>query len=756
MNHIFCSIWNDRLQRFVVADERAKSWGKKSGVSRRTRGVTVHTGVAAFGMVAALGALPNAAFAGGYDDCTATSSTTCGVYSGTSYTNPLGNSIVVGSPVTQPAVQIYGGNNFTNNGTISGFYTAVSITGALSTLTNTGSISSSVSAAISVQNAGSLAITNIGTLTSPGSLAIDADSSLTTLNLLGSSAVIAGDVFAESAAVNLLAGSTFTQTYAFDVNSVNIGEDATWKIGRVHSSTGFLQPYITAPGGVTNAGTLEVLAGYTAKIAGNYTQTSTGVLQTDVGSDGTYGKLSVSGTATFADNAQIKVNVANPAFTFSASALSGIITAGTLVSNGFKVTDNSLLFNFKAVANGNQIDFQVVSAADDVGDSSTTGSASSPTTVAGAVAQQRAGAARGSAAVLDAFIAHYSANGSTGNADMDTVVGALGKLTTSGAVSAAAKQTLPVLAGNEVAGVESTLSQTQSAVSLRQSGVSSGDATLSNKGAWIKPFGTHTNQNAGDGVSGFRANTFGLVMGADADVTAADRLGVAFGYGHSHLNNSDSDAPSTADVNSYQAIFYGTHRFDAITVVDFQADGGYHRTSGERDISFGGLDRNANSGFNGYSGHAGLSLARTVALPANHAYFTPRLSMDYTWIHEGGYQENGAGALNLQVGSHNTQALIFRFTNQLDQYLTDRVKVSLTFGAGYDALARQNLISSNFVGGSGTFTTYGVRPSHWLVDGGLGISGQLNDRTTVSLDYAAEGRKDYISQTVSAKLRMAF
>jgi outer membrane autotransporter protein len=316
-----------------------------------------------------------------------------------------------------------------------------------------------------------------------------------------------------------------------------------------------------------------------------------------------------------------------------------------------------------------------------------------------------------------------------------------------------------VLAGNAVAGVQDTLSQTQSAVSARQNaltGISSGEAVLANKAAWVKPFGSHASQSAYDGLSGFKANSFGLVAGADANVSGVDRIGVALAYGHSHLNNSDSDAPSTADVNSYQAILYGTHRIDEITNADFQFDGGYHRTSGARSISFGGLSRNASSGFNGYSGHAGLGLSRTISLPLNHAYFTPRLSIDYTWIREGAYQETGAGALNLNVGSHSTQALIFRFGNQLDQYITDRVKVSLSLGAGYDALARQNLISSSFVGGGATFATYGVRPSHWLVDGGLGVSGQLSSATTLSLDYAVEGRQHYTNQTVSAKLRVAF
>ncbi|WDZ96226.1 autotransporter domain-containing protein [Herbaspirillum sp. WKF16] len=719
--------------------------------------------------------------------CDSSSTTSCEVSSGGAYANAAGNTIsATGS--TAPAIHVSNGTTLTNDGTITGTsigWGAVAIgannsgtmSGSLQRLVNNGVIISTdnapffaAGAAIDVignTNPSGLVIDNYGTITG-GNLAIAGNSNTITLNIMGTHSAINGDVYADLMTVNLDSGATFTQANAFQVRSVSIANGATWTMGNAPSSALSLNAGINTTQGVLNNGTLALVAGQTGTITGNYTQTAAGVLRTNVVSDSVYGKLNVTGTATFAAGTGIDVNVSNPSFAFTATSLSGVITAGTLVQNGFTVTDNSLLFNFTPVVSGNSVSLQIVAASSGGGSSgggsggsgSGGGSSSSgPNSVASSVDQQGANAARGSANVLDQFVHSFAANGTTGNGDMDNVITALGRLSTASQVSNAAKQTLPLLAGNSVAGVQNTLTQTQSIVQNRQntlSGVSSGESVLTDKGAWIKPFGSHARQGSYDGLLGFTANSYGLVAGADAQISGADRIGVALAYGHTNLNSGDSTAPSEADVDSYQAILYGTHRLDETTNLDYQVDGGYHRTGGERRISFGGLNRQANAGYSGYSGHAGVGLSRTFALPMDRAYATPRLSLDYSWIREDGYQESGAGALNLNVGSHTTQALIFRLGNQFDQYVGDHLKLSVSLGAGYDALARQNLISSNFVGGGATFSTYGVRPSHWLVDGGLGISGQLNGTTTVSLDYAVEGRQHYTEQTVSAKLRVLF
>lgn len=807
MNKLYKTVWSAHAQGFVVASEHAK--GRVKSSSKAVRGAVI--AVAMTAAAQAYAAPP---------ECQSGSTFSCEVLTGDLFENSAGVTLsgevmvedgasvvsafgtitnagtvisgtgTIGAIAAQPGgsivatgvggIAIYLNNavvtNILNEGTIqagdAGYGIKVTNGTALYDIANNAPLTvGNAGIGIDVDATSSINQINIGGSINSPYFAISADGMVSSINIDGLHPVIVGDVYAPTASVSVDngpgMGTTFTVQNAFQVNLFSVATNSTLIFGNTPSSSAILAQAITATSGFNNAGKVEVPAGQTAHIVGNYTQMPGGKLEFDVASNASYGKLNVSGTATFQPNAAIILNVTNPSFSFSSAALTGLITAGTLNANGFTLTDNSALFNFTVVQNGNQIDLVPVNAdgssisggggggGGSTGDTTTSDDANSVRSI---VSANGNAAARGVAPVLDQFISNFVSNGTTGSTDLDQVVSALGRLTTTAQVNTAAKQTLPVIAGNQTSGVQSALNESQGAITSRQnatSGVSTGDAMQSDRSLWVKPFGSHANQGDVDGSVGFQANTFGVVFGADTDVTSLDRLGVAFAYGDSHINGGDSDAPSSADVDSYQAILYGTHKIDAITNLNFQADIGYHHTDGDRYINFGGLNRDANSGFGGFSGHLGAALGRTVSI-GRSATVTPRVSADYTYIRDSGYTESGADSLNLNVGSASTQALVFRLGSLLEQPINDRLSVTLDAAAGYDAFARQNLITSNFVGGGAAFQTYGVTPSHWLLDGGVGLHGTIKEGMTISLDYNVEGRERYVDQSVSAKFRMAF
>src|SRR5690606_32779500 len=172
--------------------------------------------------------------------------------------------------------------------------------------------------------------------------------------------------------------------------------------------------------------------------------------------------------------------------------LSDVISAGTLNASTFGVTDNSSLFNFLAVRNGNTVDLLILSANGGVYD---------------AVVANGVDSATGGARVLDNALLG-------GSAKMSEIVTALGKLGTQHEVSQAAAQTLPLLSGgvsqttlgmlssfnNVVQGRLGSLTGTQGTL-----GLSGGDSldTFANRQAWAKAFGSLANQHDADGASGF-------------------------------------------------------------------------------------------------------------------------------------------------------------------------------------------------------------------------------------------------------------
>ncbi|QDD65490.1 autotransporter domain-containing protein [Herbaspirillum seropedicae] len=129
-----------------------------------------------------------------------------------------------------------------------------------------------------------------------------------------------------------------------------------------------------APGSLVKQGegTLRVLgtvsySGNTTIAAGTlslptYVQTAGQILTVGVASATQYGKLAVTGAASFASGAALAVDVAKAATLGNGQKLAGVITAGSLSAPRLAVSDNSVLFDFQPVVASNAVDLDIVSA----------------------------------------------------------------------------------------------------------------------------------------------------------------------------------------------------------------------------------------------------------------------------------------------------------------------------------------------------------------------------------------------------------
>ena len=495
---------------------------------------------------------------------------------------------------------------------------------------------------------------------------------------------------------------------------------------------------------LNNAGLVDLRLGDTGHIVNNFTQTGTGVLRIAAQSNDPatgYSQLRVDGTATVAGSADVDVQKVNTLVV--GQKLMNVVSAGTLHGNFGKVTDNSALFDFRSLStegSEGHIDIEVLK--------------SQSTSATQAARNHGNNPALGAAAVIDRLIAAGPAGG-----DMDTVITALGQLGSEHDVSRAVSQTLPLLTAGAAQATRGALHGTNRVVQARQEGQhgrSSGDEFFTDRRVWARPFGSWADQADKDGASGYTAKTYGMVVGADTELNAASRLGVAVAYASSKVDGKDSAAQQRADVDTYQLVVYGSHSLSEATDLNVQADVGAHRTSGERQIAFGGLSRTAKSDYNSWSAHIGAGLAHTLAL-SERTSFTPSLRADYTVIRDKGYTETGAGALNLNVDSNRAEELIVGVDGKLSQTLNERTTLVANLGAGYDLLGEQSSIVSAFAGTpSAAFTTKGIEPSKWLGRGGLGLVNKVNDSLELSARYDIEFREGFTNQTASVKARWMF
>lgn len=355
-------------------------------------------------------------------------------------------------------------------------------------------------------------------------------------------------------------------------------------------------------------------------------------------------------------------------------------------------------------------------------------------------------------------LAHSPARGAAAVIDANPALLALfGNLTTDGQKSNAVNQTLPLLTGGSMLAANSALSAINRVVQARiesNRGLSSGDSFDGDKYVWAKPFGSWADQADRGAVSGYKAQTTGLVLGADRGVSERLRLGGALVLADSSITSRSEVAPQSDNVKIYVLVGYGSYSLTETMEVNFQADVGQNRNEATRAIGF--ASSIASASYTSTTAHAGVGLGKTYRLN-DQTEFVPSVRADYTWIKDGGYSENGAGLLNLTVDGHSVEQLILGLDGKAARQLNERTSVSVNLGAGYDTMNKQASITAAFAGAPGaSFVTYGIAPSPWLGRGGAGITYMTKAGLEITGRYDAEVREGFRNQTASAKARWAF
>lgn len=324
-------------------------------------------------------------------------------------------------------------------------------------------------------------------------------------------------------------------------------------------------------------------------------------------------------------------------------------------------------------------------------------------------------------------------------------------------VSNAASQTLPLLVGGSQIAARNTLSEINRIVQSRievKRGLASGDSFQGDKNIWLKPFYSRADQSNRNGVTGFDAETTGMVFGLDAAVNDELNLGVAFAYAKANIDSNSKTARQSLDVDVYQLIGYGSYALDERSSMNFQLDFGKNQNSGTRRIAFTGTAADAN--YDSQTAHIGLGIDRIYPL-SEQTSFVPEVRVDYTWIKDESYREKGADLLNLKVNNRTTEALVFGVGGTLNHALNQHTSLSLNLGVGYDAVNDTASITSAYAGAAGaSFTTRGIKQSPWLGFTGAGLTHTTQSGTAVTLRYDAEHRSDFLNHTASLQAKWMF
>jgi outer membrane autotransporter protein len=166
---------------------------------------------------------------------------------------------------------------------------------------------------------------------------------------------------------------------------------------------------------------------------------------------------------------------------------------------------------------------------------------------------------------------------------------------------------------------------------------------------WLKGFGNRGNQDDVAGISGYDTKAYGLVLGYDVPVNDLTRVGLSAGYVQSDIDENGFSGKTTVD--SYQLKAYAEYA-PAPWYVQGSLAAGVDRYDGSRQITYPGVNRTADSSYDGQQYTALVSAGKYISFERDITV-TPFVSLQASNIQVDSYTERGAGDLNLAVKEQN-------------------------------------------------------------------------------------------------------
>lgn len=528
---------------------------------------------------------------------------------------------------------------------------------------------------------------------------------------------------------------------------------------------------------MSNRGVFDLLNNNSPSRVSNYNQSSNAFLALQAENASNYGQLQVGETASLRGNTVV---VTNGSMNFSnGDLLSDVVTASNIVGKPTSVVDDSLRFQFVQELTPTSYSLRIVD----------TGLTSVQTAV---TSQSTSSVASSLGGAIDQIIANNNSGntganpgtnpgtdpgtGGSGSASAVTggyCSGALGATVCAITSSSNAQQIyrnvvqlgplmdgmLPYAELNNVRAFGDIVDSRHD--SVREFGQY--DEFNPEKYLWIRPVGRWDNQEKRDGLEGYKSDTRGIAIGADVPVLEQARVGVAVGTSRTDVRDTSDDFRHDAQIESWNTLLYGSVDFTPATSMTWKAGYGRDKVDGNRylnivnpsssDLAFGGVAR---SRYDSHNVQAGLGLQSTFSL-TNKLTLTPAVRGDYYRIKDKGYTEKNASDLGLDVSGQTLEAMIVSTKAKLGLQVSDVVNLHATAGVGYDTINDRSASQVAFIGSPDTPVTYqSMKQSPWIGMAGVGVTAKFTDQLDGTVQYDAEQRSDFFSQSIVAKIRYAF
>jgi autotransporter-associated beta strand protein len=320
---------------------------------------------------------------------------------------------------------------------------------------------------------------------------------------------------------------------------------------------------------------------------------------------------------------------------------------------------------------------------------------------------------------------------------------------------AAAQSAMPLRLA--FAGSEDNLNQLVAQARAAMEDDATSAARTVSDGFWLQGTGDWGSVNGDGNAPGWSSHGGGVLAGYEHVFGDESRLGAAFGYGRADGDEKGDQA--TTSLDTYRLVFYGGFDDGPLMVggaLDFALD----RFGAERPISLGTLTPVATSSHDGNEISASAMAGYRLSGAATGVM--PFISADYVYLHQQGFTETGAGALNLSVMPSHFQSLQPEVGMRLGHVyaLEDDVFIVpvLTIGFRYELLDTTTNNSALLASATsaGAFTTDGVALDRSMVHIAAKIVVHMRGALDLYAAYDARLSGNRSAQTAGLGMRYQF
>lgn len=581
----------------------------------------------------------------------------------------------------------------------------------------------SIAAGTLVGRAGSF---GTGAITDNGTLVVDQATSAGFTNLLGGTGLFvkkgAGTLTMNT--VNSFSGATTISAGQLTVNGSLTNSAVTVQSGGILAGAGTVGGLAVQSGGTVNPGISTGDKG-SLQVTGAFSQAAGSTYALDLTSTGSTDRIYVTGAATIAGGAVLKITKTNAA-PYVLGTRYTVLEAQGGVSGDYTLSGTTQLSTFISLVDTYDAKHVYLD-----------------------VAQTKTFAAAG---VTPNQIA--AATGADSLPTANPLATAVVWLPT----DAAARDAFDQISGDIHASIEGALLDdsrfVRDATLDRLRDVFAGGAVADDTGVWGRTFGSWGETDSDGNAAGLDRDIGGVLMGADGRLFSTVRFGVFGGYSHARYDVADRNASGTSD-SYHLGLYAGTQR--GALALRSGAAYAWHDLSTDRSVAFAGFSGALDGGYRAATAQAFGEIAYRI--PAGEALsFEPFAGIAWVSLANRAFSERGgAAALTRQEDSADVA-----FTT-----LGVRVASRFTLAGGATLAARGTLgwrhaegdttpVSTlSFEGGS-TFAVAGapIAADTAAVEAGLDMA--FSPTASVGMSYSGQFGDGASDQSVRASFTVRF